>query len=270
MLPAVSDLIGVIEDIAPLCLAESWDNVGLQVGGMDQPVNKVLIALDPSPEVVSDACAQGVDMLVTHHPLIFHPVTSVSLDVYPGNVIADAVRHRLAIYAAHTNLDSCAGGINDLLAERLNLFNVKVLKAAKSDSYSDAGLGRTGNLERPIKLKKFVGNIMEALHLESVRVAGNPDAVIKDVCICCGSGSGLLKEFLACGAQVYVSGDLHYHDGRIAEMERKSLVDIGHFHSEHLIVEALAAILKEHSKNNGWDLVVIPYAKERDPFGTLF
>ncbi len=264
----VSDLIDVMEELAPSSLAESWDNVGLQVGSLDRPVNKVIIALDPTPTVVLSACTQGADLLITHHPLIFHPVKSVNLDLYPGNIIGEAVKNGLAIYAAHTNLDSCAGGVNDIMSGRLKLRNVKVLKPVQADSFpnADVGLGRIGDLKEPLSLEKFAEKVKQELQLESIKVVGKPDAIIERVCVCCGSGSSLLKDFLACGADLYVSGDLHYHDGRLTEMAGKALIDIGHFHSEHLIVAALAAILEKTALERDWDLKVIPYTKERDPF----
>lgn len=268
---AVSDLIDIMEELAPGALAESWDNAGLQVGSIDQPVNKVVIALDPTPNVVSDACAEDADVLITHHPLIFYPVKSVNLDVYPGNVIGEAVKNGLAIYAAHTNLDSCVGGVNDVLAGRLKLCNVTVLKPAQYDSppRDNAGLGRIGDLEEPLSLKGFAEKVKQELQIKGMRIAGDLNTIIHRVCVCCGSGSSLLKDFLACGADVYVSGDLHYHDGRLTEMVGKSLIDIGHFYSEHLIVDALAKILEKISLEKGWDLKVIPYTKERDPFMTI-
>ncbi|MFH1673438.1 MAG: Nif3-like dinuclear metal center hexameric protein [Pseudomonadota bacterium] len=267
----VSDLVDVMEEVAPSSLAESWDNVGLQVGSFNRPVNKVIVALDPTPAVVSSACSQETDLLITHHPLIFHPVKSVNLDLYPGNIIGEAIKNGLAIYAAHTNLDSCIGGVNDIMSIRLKLRNVKVLRPVQTDSFpnADVGLGRVGDLEEPIGLKRFAEKVKQELNLESIRVVGKPDTVIERVCICCGSGSSLLKDFLACGADTYVSGDLHYHDGRTAEIAGKTLIDIGHFYSEHLIVAALATILEQASLKKGWDLQVIPYPNERDPFTTI-
>jgi len=268
----VSDLIDIMEDLAPSSLAEPWDNVGLQVGTLYQPVDKVVIALDPTPPVLAFACEQRADLLITHHPLIFHPVKDVNLGQYPGNIIGEAVKNRLTIYAAHTNLDSCAGGVNDIMAGRLRLCNIKVLKPVQSETFpgADTGLGRVGDLKESLRLEEFAEGVKKELQLESIKVAGNPDTVIQRVCVCCGSGSSFLKDFLACGADVYVSGDLHYHDGRLTEMVGKSLIDIGHFSSEHLIVEALATMLAKAFLERDWDLAVVPYTKERDPFRIIF
>lgn len=268
----VSDLIDIMEELAPSSLAESWDNVGLQVGRLDQPVHKVIIALDPTPPVVAFACMEKADLLITHHPLIFPSVKNVNLDLYPGNIIGEAVKNGLTIYAAHTNLDSCAGGVNDIMANRIKLNNIKVLKPICSDAFPHAntGLGRIGDLEESLSLKEFAEEVQQELQLASMKVAGDPHMAIQRVCVCCGSGSSFLKDFLACGADVYVSGDLHYHDGRLTEMAGKSLIDIGHFSSEHLIVEALATILDNAFLERDWKLSVVPYTKESDPFRIIF
>ncbi len=119
--PTVSDIIDVLESIAPQALAEKWDNVGLQVGDPGRPVKNIWVALDPTYQVVNAACHQKVDLLITHHPLIFKPLQSLDFSTPEGSIIDLAVRHRLAIFAAHTNLDSALGGINDVLAGRIGL-----------------------------------------------------------------------------------------------------------------------------------------------------
>ena len=108
-----------MEAIAPARLAESWDNVGLQVGHRRWPVATVMVALDPLTAVVAGACRAGAGLLVTHHPLIFKPLQRVDLETPIGVIVAMALEHRLAIFSAHTNLDSAADGLNDLLARRL-------------------------------------------------------------------------------------------------------------------------------------------------------
>lgn len=123
----LSDIINIIEKIAPPELAETWDNVGLQIGDQEREVHKVWVALDPLPQVVSAACEQGVDLLVTHHPLIFRPLARIDTGTPLGAIIRQAAASRLAIYSAHTNLDSAAGGLNDLLASRIGLNRIAAL-----------------------------------------------------------------------------------------------------------------------------------------------
>ncbi len=132
MKPAtVAEIIARIEALAPPCLAEEWDNVGLQVGRRERPVSRLRVALDPSPAVVQGACADGIDLLVTHHPLIFRPVRQIDYATPFGRSLQLAARHDLAVYCAHTNLDAAAGGVNDVLADRLGLLDLKALVPAR-------------------------------------------------------------------------------------------------------------------------------------------
>ncbi len=123
----VADIILAMEAIAPSGLAEKWDNSGLQVGDTTWPVKKIGISLDPLPEVVKAAFAKKIDILITHHPLIFSPLKSINLSTPIGGVIEMALHHKIAIYSAHTNLDSVSGGLNDMLACKIGLENIKVL-----------------------------------------------------------------------------------------------------------------------------------------------
>jgi dinuclear metal center YbgI/SA1388 family protein len=123
----VNDIIGVMKSIAPPNLAESWDNVGLQVGDPQWPVQRIWVALDPIPEVIQAAIKQNIDLIITHHPLLFHPLKSINLSQPNSKIIADVISHQIAIYAAHTNLDKVTGGINDLLANKLQMMDVRPL-----------------------------------------------------------------------------------------------------------------------------------------------
>ena len=127
MTAIVSDIVTLLDRMAPPRLAEDWDNVGLQVGDPRQPVQSVWIALDPSLEVVQAACQENIDLLITHHPLIFRPLKSVDYQTPVGAIVKLAVKNHLAIVAAHTNLDSVAGGINDILARRIGIGDLKPL-----------------------------------------------------------------------------------------------------------------------------------------------
>ena len=108
-----------MEELAPLRLAQSWDNVGLQLGQSDWPVKRIMIALDPLPQVVSDALKSGIDLLITHHPFFFRPLKCIDPSTPLGSSIALALFHKLGIYSSHTNLDACLGGLNDMLAQCL-------------------------------------------------------------------------------------------------------------------------------------------------------
>jgi dinuclear metal center YbgI/SA1388 family protein len=263
----VGDVIQVMERLAPPHLAEDWDNCGLQVGAVHWPVRKVWIALDPLPEVVSLAAEQQVDLLITHHPLIFKPLRVVDTLTPVGSTIERALAARMAIYSAHTNLDSAREGVNTILARTLGLKKLTPLVPFEtSDKTSRLGMGRLGVLDRPVTLNMLISRIKKRMHLLTVKVAGDPGLEVRRVAVCSGSGSSLLEAFLASEAQVYISGDLHYHAARTVVEAGRALIDVGHFASEHLITDALATQLGDAVQNSGWHVTVEPCRLERDPF----
>lgn len=264
----VAEFIRVLDRIAPVHLAESWDNVGLQIGGRHWPVNKIWTALDPLLEVVDQACANHVDLLVTHHPLFFKPIKYIDCQAPLGRIIQKVLSCQLAIYSAHTNLDSVVGGVNDVLSSRIGLRDLRVLAqpAEANRSNEDTGLGRVGTLSESIHLGTFAEQIKKALKISNVKVVGNLDIAVKNVAVCSGSGSSLLGAAVASGAQVFVSGDLGYHTARDAQQAGIGLIDIGHFGSERLIVDALASSIRDVSMTLGLDVTVEAATVETDPF----
>jgi dinuclear metal center YbgI/SA1388 family protein len=266
----VSHIIDLMARIAPPSLAEEWDNCGLQVGDGSWPVQQIWVALDPSSPVVTKACQNRVDLLITHHPLIFKPLRTIDCRTPIGSVIESALRHRLAIFSAHTNLDAVQEGLNDRLAGLIGLTRWRVLQPRESDPLlypaGEHGIGRIGSLETPLKLKALAADLKTKLGLTGVRMAGDPDLTVREVALCTGSGSSLMPEVMAAGAQVYISGDLRYHDARDAEAVNLGLIDIGHFASEHLMVNLLVERLREAVRATGLSVQVEPFGLEKDPF----
>ena len=260
----VGDVIQIIERLAPLDMASSWDNSGLQVGDREWPVQTVWVALDPLPDVVSDACGAKIDMLVTHHPLIFMPLNTVDVATPEGAVIQKALRHHLAIYSAHTNLDTVHDGVNDTLALKIGLKEIAPLTMPLEDNLQD--FLRVGLVPEETTLIDFAEKIKAILGVDSVRIAGKANLNVRKVAVCSGSGSSLLSSFLASGADVFVSGDLKYHDARTVASAAKGLVDVGHFASEHLIVDTFSKQLGQCLIDEGMGVNVEPYRFEKDPF----
>jgi len=271
----------VLESVAPPALAEAWDNVGLQVGDPGRTVKNIWIALDPTYPVVKAACGQNIDLLITHHPLLFKPLQSLNFRTPMGSIIDLAVRHHLAIFAAHTNLDSALGGINDILAGRIGLSNLKPLVRAREpqgvqeNDYppvaadQGAGIGRVGLLESALDLNTLARKIKNKLKLPYLKLAGDPALPVEKVAICSGSGGGLLADFFASGAQVFISGDLSYHDARDVEASNLGLIDIGHFASEHLMVGVLAEKLAAMFADSKMNSTVKACEIEKDPFTVI-
>jgi GTP cyclohydrolase I len=271
----VADMVGLMEKIAPPHLAESWDNCGLQVGDRKWPVKKVWVALDPLFPVIDAAAEQDVDMVITHHPLIFKPLYHIDVEKPEGKTIAVALKSKTAIYAAHTNLDSAKDGINTLLARKIGLNQlVPLVPAEPSDSSSAAassangvtGMGRLGRLVSSVTVAGLAQNIKQQLGLAKVRVAGQADRKIDMVAVCSGSGGGLIDRFLASEAQVFVTGDIRYHDARAVEDAGRALIDIGHFASEHIMIDALCNLLDRAVNEAGWDVRIEACELEQEPF----
>jgi dinuclear metal center YbgI/SA1388 family protein len=257
-------VMAAVEEIVPSEFAEEWDNSGMQIGGLDWQVESIWVALDPLPEVISAACRKDIDLVITHHPLIFKPLSILNVSTLQGSVIQQALDHQVAIYAVHTNLDRIEDGVNDVLASRIGLRNTAPLSM---DAISGRpGFGRMGTLPQPKTLGLLAKHLKQALDLGHVRVVGNLDMVVKTAAVCSGSGSSMVGAFLDSGADVFISGDLKYHDARDVEFAQKALIDVGHFASEHLIVETFAERLKHHFNNKGLALTVTPYTFEKDPF----
>jgi len=281
MAHTLSDIIDILDNLAPPSLAEEWDNCGLQLGDLAWPVTKIWVALDPVKAVVEAACAQDVDLLITHHPLIFKSLKAIEFHTPLGAILNTAIRHNLAIFTAHTNLDSVPGGLNDILAGRLGLKDLQPLAAGGEIRGSKSaisplihpgdrpGIGRVGHLDKTMDLKSLARAIRAEMGLNLVRFAGDPHLPVKKVAVCTGSGSSLLSNFFASGAQVYISGDIRYHDARDVEAANLGVIDIGHFSSEHFMAEDLAARLGTIFVESGINVAIEACDIEIDPFKIL-
>ena len=267
MNPTVNDILAALEAIAPARLAEDWDNVGLQIGSRQWPATHVLTALDPTPNVIREVRRRKGDVLVTHHPLIFSPIRTLDLDTPQGVVLQELIANQIAVITAHTNLDSVQGGVNDVLAALLTLEEVTVLQPADPTDLS--GLGRLGNLEMPITLGDLATMLKTRLGLTAVRYAGNPELTARRVALCSGSGSSMIEAFIKSGADVFITGDVRYHDAREIEFHGRGVIDIGHFESEHIVLESLATQLTDRLAAQGLKVTVSACQDETAPFRTV-
>lgn len=268
----VADVLKALESFAPGALAEEWDNPGLQVGDLSKQVTKIWTALDPMPEIIAKATASRCDLLLTHHPLFFHPIKSIDLSQPLMRGLATAIKSDLAIVAAHTNLDSAQRGVNHILAEKIGLTDITCLVPA-NDIFcapnAPAGLGRVGNLPKETYLGDLAKAINKKFNGGTVRVAGNLDMPVSRVAVCGGSGSSLIPDFLKSGAQVFISGDFGYHQALEARSGGYGLIDLGHFRSEQIVVEPLAELLRKALADLGFYPVIEPYKDQKEPFNYI-
>lgn len=230
-----------LEAWAPLSFAEEWDNCGLQVGRRDKVVRKVMVALTPGEAAIQAAVDADVDMLLTHHPMIFKPTKSVTTDTVLGQSIMKLIQHDINLYCAHTNLDMAVGGVNDVLAKALNLQDIEILENVTEDY----GIGRVGDLAEPITLQAFLAQTAKQLACNHLAYQGDLNRTVQRVALCGGSGISYLHAAKKAGADVYVTGDMKYHDAQLASELGICVVDAGHFGTEKHIVKTLAEFVKK-------------------------
>lgn len=254
MFPLVKEFLELLEQIAPTRLAEPWDNPGLQVGSYNQEIQKIFLALDPTLKSVRLAKNCGAQLLLTHHPLIFRPLSKLEVDRYPDNVVFEAASSGISVVAAHTNLDVAKGGINDILAEMLGLQRVSVLKEVNGEA--GMGLGRLGELTQPAPLPSVVSDIKEILGTEKLKIVGHRTALIRRLAVVGGSGGNLVALASQEGADLLLTGDVSHHNALEAKHLGIALVDGGHFYTERLPFRLFAKPLKDALTSKGWNLTV--------------
>jgi dinuclear metal center YbgI/SA1388 family protein len=340
----IGEITQYLESFAPLALQESYDNSGLQTGSYEDTVNAALITLDVTEAVVDEAIALGAGLIIAHHPVIFGGLKKLTGNNSVERVILKAVRHNIAIYAAHTNLDSVTGGVNTMIARKIGLINQRILQPAKSvlrklvtfvpvagldmvrnaifeagaghignydqcsynsegtgtfrgneethpyagkkgvfhtepeirietifpywlerkiinalitahpyeevaydiypleNRFDKAGMGVVGQLPQPVDDKAFIDSLKGIFNVPVVRHSPLMGKKIENVALCGGSGSSLLKEALGTKADIFITGDIKYH--QFFDAENKIVIaDVGHYESEQFTKELLIELL---------------------------
>ncbi|MCD6533115.1 MAG: Nif3-like dinuclear metal center hexameric protein [Deltaproteobacteria bacterium] len=368
-------LIDFLQTRIPFDLSESWDNCGLQAGSRRWPLQGVLCCLDFSCGVIAEAQDVGANFIFSHHPLFFKPLQRLDLDVFPGNLLHQALRAGITLYSAHTNLDSVAGGVNDHLAQLLGVTGclpltphfrklyklVTFVPSAEVDRVGDAlfaagagrlgegrysecsfrsagvgsfhpapgaapkvgeigrknlvdeirfetvldqdclasvleglqqahpyevpaydlypmqfsdkecGSGRIGELENDMSLKEFADLVKLRLGTASLRlIGGEPERRVKKIALCGGSGFSFYKEAQAAGADLFITGDIKYHEAReVIDQDGIPILDAGHFATERPVLEGCAAWCREFLSACKTSIPVTISHSEREPWVVL-
>jgi dinuclear metal center YbgI/SA1388 family protein len=266
MTPTVSDIWNVLSKWAPPDLAESWDNIGLQIGDPQAHVQRLIIALDATENVLEEASKQKAQMVLTHHPLLFRPLSSFDISKQLPRLLAGFLRKNIALASAHTNMDSAIGGVSDILAKALGLADLKPLHKNERNP-SSVGIGRVGNLPHSYKLFELIDRVSKMLRNPVLSVVGHPEQIIIRVALCGGSGSDVWPLAVHEKADLFLSAEIKHHIAREAEQMKKAIIDAGHFYTEWPIVPAMAEYMKQQALDKGWSLKVDFFHDERSPFG---
>lgn len=236
------DLLERLEDLSPTSYALSWDNVGLLAGRRDKEIERVIIALDATDDVVAEAVEWGADLLLTHHPLIFKARKTINDGDFIGRRLLDLLRNDICYYAMHTNFDVM--GMADAVADELGLSDRSVLDVTYEDDISKEGIGRVGSLPRGMDVTSLSEKVKQLFDIERVKVFGDLERLVERVAVCPGSGSSVIGRALAADAEVLITGDIDHHAGLDAMAEGLTIIDAGHYGLEHIFASYMEDFLK--------------------------
>lgn len=241
----LEEFIEAMERIAPPELALPFDNVGLLVGPDHREISHVLVALDLSVATAKEALEIGADLVLTHHPRFLSGIKCILPEDPETAPACILLRNGVGHYAAHTNLDACAGGVNDALAEKLGLIDIAPLPPS--------ALGRIGRLDQPMTLLSFAKRVEERLDTVA-QFVGEPDALISRVAVAGGSGGDELFAAAKAGAELFVTGELKHHMAYTAEALHINALAAGHYETEAVIRKPLIARLQQETNDVQYSL----------------
>ena len=265
----LKEIKSFLEGMAPLAVQESWDNSGLQIGCSDKDIHKVMVCLDLTEAVLDEAEAIGADLVISHHPLIFKGLKSISGNTYQERCVRKAILSDIAVYSAHTSLDNILGGVNHKIASLLGLSSLRWLDSGESAEGCDekcggaaekscgegaegkcggadavaraSGSGLIGELKEPVAAAEFLHTVKTVFDVKALKHSPLPSTTIRSVALCGGAGAFLLPQAVAKGADCFISGEFHYHDyfdpGTL-------LIELGHYESEQFTQDLLKESLE--------------------------
>ena len=230
----ISDIIGSLEQLAPISLQEDFDNAGVQVSAdPDAECSGVLVCLDITEPVIDEAIRKGCNMVVSHHPLIFNPLRQITNATFQERCVIRAVQNGITLYSAHTNLDNAPDGVNRRISQVLGLENMEPL-----------GMGMVGTLPEPVGEREFVARVAELFDVRCVQHSAFQGRTIRRVAVCGGAGSFLISEAEQAGADCFITGEISYH--RFFEAGNALLMALGHYQSEQFTKNLISEYVGSH------------------------
>lgn len=260
----LKDLTNVLNVAYPEYLAEDWDQIGLHFGRMNAPVRNVMISLDIRPNVVQEAIEQEIDTIIVHHPPLFKPIQRFDLENPEIAMYADLIKHDINVFAMHTNFDAAHNGMNDWLAEQLELVDIESL-----DSHSDLGnpgIGRVGRLKEAMSRDKLLDFLkVKYQRQQLVVIEKSPKETYHRIAIVGGAGSSFMDNLNKEDIDVFITGDVSYHQGHDFYEKGFMTIDAGHY-IESIFVPGLTKQLQAIVDINEWSVTVVASQKNTNPF----
>lgn len=231
------DIIKVIEERFPLVNAEDWDNVGLLVGDINKEIKKIQFSIDATVEAIENAIKWNVDMIITHHPIIFKAIKSIREQEILGKKLRKLIKNDINVYCIHTNLDSTKNGLNDWVLKKIGIEESKILDLNEEKG---SGIGRLYTLEEETKLINYIQKLKKDLSIRDLRVISkNLDKNVRKVALINGSAMSYWRLAKAKNVDLFITGDIGYHDALDALENGLSVIDFGHYESENFFDELL-------------------------------
>ncbi len=267
MATTVGEVIALLRDFAPeeCGYKEEYDNIGLILGDESRPVTRVICCLDVTMSVIDEAINTGAELIISHHPMIFYPISRINAGDILGRKLLKAAEHGIAVYAAHTNLDFVRDGINDYVAQLLGLHNVTSLSPYID---GETGFGRVGDLANKVYCSVFKGEVEAVLRDGYVRTVGEPYAQVKRVAVINGAGGGDTKYVdmaIKAGAECLVTADVKHHVAVYALESGITIIEPQHFTMEYCYMARLVQNLKIEAKARKADIEISLSQAEKNP-----
>lgn len=238
----IKEVLSALERFAPLPLQEGWDNAGLQIGLTEAEVSGALLCLDVNEAIVDEAIEKGCNLIVSHHPLLFKGLKTISDGDYVQRTVMKAIMNSIAIVSMHTNMDNAKGGVNYKIAEHLELQEVKFF--AEKPGAVEAGSGVVGLLPEPMSAAAFIQLVKERFGVKCAQSNQLLLRPVRKVAICGGSGDFLLGDAIAQGADAFITGEMHYHV-YFGQEQKIQICVIGHYESEQFTSEIFKSIIED-------------------------
>lgn len=237
----------MLEDSLKLKKQEDWDNSGLQIVNLDDDIKTIMLTLDMDLKASNHAKDNNVDLIIAHHPFLFGSIKSIDLNSQDGKIIKTLIHNNIHLYSMHTNLDMADMGVNKALAEKMNIRNLSVLHEINEDG---SGYGGIGDVEED-GIMEFAKKVKQSLNCSMVKLyAPDKNAIINKAAFCGGSGSDFIYDAIKKGAQVYITGDIKYHQAQSAMKNNLCIIDAGHFNTEFPVLESIKTIIEKQSDIN--------------------
>lgn len=262
----VNDIISYMEELAPVSMAEEWDNSGFLIGNRDGFTDAIVLSLDFNEASIEKAIEVGAKLIITHHPVFLQPLKSINTDDALGRRIIRAIENGISVYSAHTNLDYAKGGTNDELFRILELTNkIGFVPSAKNP---DIAMGRIGNLPYEMSLEDFSAYIGQKLGTNLIRYTGDGSKIIRKIALCTGAGAGNVFFYTAIekGCDAYLTSDIKYHQALDALDMGLPLIDATHYATEVIVSKSLKKYLEGMFLKDNIDLKIYELEENLQPF----